>query len=223
MKSLIYVLVFLFSSLVISQNTVETKVGDFNELKVYDLIEVTLIHSTENKIIINGKHADEVDYVNKGGKLKLRMKLDNVFNGDDTKIEVYYTNLDIIDGNEGAVITSKESIKQDFIELRGQEGAELAINLEVNKLEVKSISGAVIKTYGTANTQDISVNTGGNYLGEALVTQTTTIVIQAGGIADVNATKTIDATAQAGGTINVYGNPETLLKHTALGGKIKEK
>ena len=93
----------------------------------------------------------------------------------------------------------------------------------MNKLEVKSISGAVIKTYGTANTQDISVNTGGNYLGEGLITQTTSIVIQAGGIADVNATKTVDATAQAGGTINVYGNPETLLKHTALGGKIKEK
>lgn len=223
MKKSALILVLLFTNILFAQNTIERQIGDFNELKVYDLIEVTLIHSTENKIIINGKHTDEVDYVNKGGKLKLRMKLDNVFNGDDTKIEVYYTNLDIIDGNEGAVITSNETIKQDFIELRGQEGAELAIHLEVNKLEVKSISGAVIKTYGTANTQDVSVNTGGNYLGEALQTQTTTIVIQAGGIADVNATKTVDATAQAGGTINVYGNPETVLKHTALGGKINEK
>lgn len=223
MKNLIYVFVFLFSSSVISQNTIETNVGDFNELKVYDLIEVTLIHSTENKIIINGKHTDEVDYVNKGGKLKLRMKLDNVFNGDDTKIEVYYTKLDIVDGNEGAVIISNETIKQDYLELKGQEGAELRIHMEVNKLNVKSISGAVIKTYGTANTQDVSVNTGGNYLGEDLETQTTTIVIKAGGIADVNAIKTVDATAQAGGTINVYGNPTTLLKHTALGGKINEK
>lgn len=223
MEKLTLILVLVFANMSFAQNTIEKQIGDFNELKVYDLIEVTLIKSTENKIIINGKHTDEVDYVNKGGKLKLRMKLDNVFNGDDTKIEVYYTNLDIIDGNEGAVITSNETIKQDFIELRGQEGAELAIHLEVNKLEVKSISGAVIKTYGTANTQDISVNTGGNYLGEALETQTTTIIIKAGGIADVNATKTVDATAQAGGTINVYGNPETVLKHTVLGGKINEK
>ena len=90
-------------------------------------------------------------------------------------------------------------------------------------MEVKSISGAVINTSGTVNSQDISVNTGGNYLGEDLVSKTTTVSIQAGGIANVNVSNTVDATAQAGGTINVYGNPETVLKHTALGGKIKVK
>ena len=223
MKKLIYVFVFLISSSLFAQKTIETKVGDFNEIKVYDLIEVTLIHSTENKIVIKGKNVDEVDYVNKGGKLKLRMKLDNLFNGDETFIEVYYTKLDIIDGNEGAIISTNEAIKQDFIELKGQEGAELRIDLEVNKLEVKSISGAVINTSGKANSQDISINSGGNYLGEDLESQTTTVSVRAGGIANVNASKTVDATAQAGGTIRVYGNPETVLKHTALGGKIEVK
>lgn len=223
MKRLAHILTLLFVNIVIAQNPIEKTIGEFNEIKVYDLIEVTLIHSTENKIIIKGQHNDEVDYVNKGGKLKLRMKLNYVFNGDDTEIEVYYTKLDLIDGNEGSIISTQDPIKQDFVELRGQEGAELRIDMEVNKLEVKSISGAVINTSGTANTQDISVNTGGNYLGEDLNTKTTKVSIHAGGIANVNASNTVDATAQAGGTINVYGNPETLIKHSALGGKIKQK
>lgn len=223
MKTLAHIFILLFVSTLFAQNAIEKHIGDFNELKVYDLIEVTLIPSNENKIIIKGQHTDEVDYVNKGGKLKLRMKLNYVFNGDETEVEVYYTKLDLIDGNEGAIITTQDTIKQDFLELKGQEGAELKIDMEVNKLEVKSISGAVINTSGTANSQDVSVNTGGNYLGEDLIAKTTTVSIHAGGIANVNSTNTVDATAQAGGTINVYGNPETLIKHTALGGKIKEK
>lgn len=222
MKNLALILVLLLVNSVFAQD-IETTVGDFNQLKVYDLIEVTLIHSTENKIIIKGSNTSEVDYVNRGGKLKLKMKLDHVFNGDNTNIEVYYTKLDLIDGNEGSVISTSEPIKQDYVELKGQEGAELNIVLEVNKLDVKSISGAVINTSGTANSQDVSVNTGGNYLGEDLTTKTTKVSIHAGGIANVNASNTVDATAQAGGTINVYGNPETLLKHTVLGGKIKQK
>lgn len=223
MKNLVYLAVLLITSNVFAQQIIEKHVGDFTKLKVYDLIEVTLIHSTENKIIIKGQHSDEVDYINKGGKLKLKMKLDHVFKGDDTFIEVYYTKLDLIDGNEGAVIITQDTINQDFIELKGQEGAELKIALEVNKLNVKSISGAVINTSGTANSQDVSVNTGGNYLGEDLSTRTTNISIHAGGIATITASDTVDATAQAGGSITVYGNPKTLLKHTALGGKIKEK
>ena len=52
MKNILLILTVFFTSLTFAQNTIEKKVGEFTELKVYDLIEVKLIKSDENKIVV---------------------------------------------------------------------------------------------------------------------------------------------------------------------------
>ena len=67
---------FLFAGLSLSaQGTIDREVGEFHEIKVYDLIEVNLIHSDENRILIKGKNTGDSNFVNKDGVLKLRMPL----------------------------------------------------------------------------------------------------------------------------------------------------
>merc|ERR1712000_648151 len=113
-----------------SQRIIDTEVGEFNEIKVFDLIEVNLIQSDENRIMIKGWNVDDITWTNKKGVLKLRMQLDKKFQGEDTMIEVYYTNLDVIDGNEGAQITCNEMVQKSKIELRAQEGAMIHIGMD---------------------------------------------------------------------------------------------
>ena len=116
----------VFTSLQIySQKPIEKNIGDFKELKVYDLIEVELIKSDENKVIITGENIDYVIVNNKNGTLKIKMELSKIFDGNDTKVKLYYTKVDIIDANEGVKIHSKDEIKQFEIDLKAQEGKNI--------------------------------------------------------------------------------------------------
>lgn len=221
MKTFITLAFVAVTSILTAQNPKEKEVGDFNEVKVYDRIEVNLIKSKTNKVEITGDDIEDVEVINKDGKLKIRMKFDKIFNGDRTFVAVHYTKLDIIDGNEGAFISSNELIEQDFIELKSQEGARLKIGLYVKRVDIKAVSGGIVETRGKAESQNISLNTGGVYEGKSFETQNTTVSIKVAGEADVNATQLVDAKVRAGGDINIYGNPKQVNENTALGGRIK--
>lgn len=221
MKTFITLAFVAVTSILTAQNPKEKEVGDFNEVKVYDRIEVNLIKSKTNKVEITGDDIEDVEVINKDGKLKIRMKFDKIFNGDRTFVAVHYTKLDIIDGNEGAFISSNELIEQDFIELKSQEGARLKIGLDVKRVDIKAVSGGIVETRGKAESQNISLNTGGVYEGKSFETQNTTVSIKVAGEADVNATQLVDAKVRAGGDINIYGNPKQVNENTALGGRIK--
>ena len=84
------ILTFLFiltiTHTLLSQQSITKEVGDFHELKVYDLIEVNLIQSNENKVVIKGDDTGDVVVVNKDGKLKLRMESDKVFHEEGVTI-----------------------------------------------------------------------------------------------------------------------------------------
>jgi len=171
MKNTLTLFAILLASVVTGQNTIEKTIGEFQKLKVYDLIEVQLVKSKENKVVISGHNADDVVVINKNGKLKIRMKLEESFDGKNTTVTLYYTNIDVLDANEGAIITSKNKIKQFEIELKAQEGARINVNLKVKVASIKSVTGGVIETVGKALKQDILINTGGVYKGKELKTE----------------------------------------------------
>lgn len=221
MKTILTIALLVVTSVLTAQNPKEKGVGDFSEVKVYDLIEVNLIKSDTNSVEITGEDIEDVEVINKNGKLKIRMKLDKIFNGEKTFVAVYYTKLNIIDGNEGAFISSNELITQDYIQLRAQEGARLKIGLDVDKVDIRAVTGGIIETRGKAISQDITLNTGGIYEGKSFETQNTSVNIKAAGEADVHASKVVNAKVLAGGDVFIYGNPENIQEKTTLGGRVK--
>ena len=221
MKTILTIALLVVTSVLTAQNPKEKGVGDFSEVKVYDLIEVNLIKSDTNRVEITGDDIEDVEVINKNGTLKIRMKLDKIFNGEKTFVAVYYTKLKVIDGNEGAFISSNELITQDYIELRAQEGARLKIGLDVDKVDVRAVTGGIIETRGKAISQDITLNTGGIYEGKSFETQNTTVNIKAAGEADVHASKQVNAKVLAGGDVFIYGNPENIQEKTTFGGRVK--
>jgi len=198
-------------------------VQDFTTVKVYDLIHISLVKSDQNKVVISGQDADDVEIISKNNILKVRMKFERTFDGTKTFVAVHYTTLEVIDGNEGAKIVGNELIEQDKIELRAQEGAILKIGLDVKNLEVRSVSGGIIETKGKAKSQDVTINTGGIYQGKELITKDTKVKIRAAGEADINASESVDARITAGGDIYIYGNPKNVKKKQTFGGRIEIK
>ena len=217
----IVLLILSFSALFNAQAQVEKKLGEFHELKVYDLIEVQLVKSDENRIVLTGKNTQDVVIVNKNGVLKIRMNIEKSFDGNKTNATLYYTNIDVIDANEGASIYSDDLIKQFDFKLNAQEGGSIKVNLETTYLDVKSVTGGIIETHGTVKKQNITMNTGGIYKGERLNTEETKVTIVAAGEAYVNASKLVDIKIRVGGDVYIYGNPEKVNESKAIGGRIK--
>ena len=218
MKKLLFILL-LISSLTYAQT--DKKVGDFNKVTAFDQITVELIASEENKVVLSGTNSDVVEVVNKNGELKLRMPLTNLLKGNQVNAKVYYTDLTAIEANEGSQISSDSSIKAIGFDIISKEGSKIDINLEVSILNVKLLSGGIVKTVGTAKNQDVVVSAGAIYEGKDLATEQTSISINAGGEATVFATQLVDAKARAGGDIMIYGNPIQVNKKTFAGGRIK--
>ncbi len=221
MKNIVTITLILVSTFLFAQSPITKTVGEFKELKVYDLIDVDLVESDENKIIISGKNTEKVVFVNKNGVLKLKMKIDELYNGDDTKVTLHYTGVDIIDVNEGASVSSNDTIKQFEINLNAQEGATIQINLDVSYTNVKSITGGSVKVVGVSKNQNISINTGGVYDGKELKTETTDVTVTAAGEARVYASGLVKAKVTAGGSVFIYGNPESVDESKVIGGNIK--
>jgi hypothetical protein len=223
MKNLVWLVVLLFVSQ--TSNAQDEKISrdlqSFTEIKVFDGLSVNLIKAPENKAVITGANTKNVAIVNNEGVLKIRMQVTKLFSGYRTFVDLYYTEkLVVIDVNEDARITSKEVIKQDVLELKAQEGGELSINTEVEQLLIKTVTGGVIETFGTADLQDVAINTGGIYKGKELITKFSTVNVNAGSKAEIYATNYVKAMVKAGGEVLVFGDPEKMDEKTVFGGII---
>ncbi|WP_149274906.1 head GIN domain-containing protein [Pareuzebyella sediminis] len=193
----------------------------FNELKVFDRINVTLVKSSENTAIVTGDDQDGVKISNDNGLLKIRMDVTDFLDGDETFVELRYTeNLELLDVNEGAKITSSETLHNNFLNLRSQEGGQLNIAVDSRNLNAKAISGGKIMVTGKAPNQEASIRSGGEYDAKNLSAKQTEVTVFAGGKAYVNSDEYVAANVTAGGRIEIFGNPEKVDEDKTLGGTI---
>jgi hypothetical protein len=222
MKKIILMLFVLATQLNYGQKTIN--LGDFDELKVFDQLNVTLIPANENKIVITGTNEENVETVNRNGLLKIRISLTKILEDNkDLKVTLYFKKLESIDANEGSMVYCKDTFKQISIDISAQEGARIEAELDVEKASVEAFSGGIINLSGKAVNQKVSINTGGIVKAKDLVTSQTTINISAGGNAEINAKTLVDAKVNAGGTIYIYGKPKQIKQQALAGGKITEK
>ena len=221
MKKIIFLLSVVLSFSLSAQDTIEKTIGEFSTVKVYDLINVKMIKSDENKAVIAGDNRKDVQIINKNGKLKIRMNLEESYDGNDTVVKLYYTSVEVIDANEGAKITVEDPIEQFEIDLKTQEGGEITVQLKTTYANMRAVTGGIINVSGTSKNQDISIYTGGVFNGEDFKTEQTEVSINAGGEAYLYASEYVDVRIKAGGDVYIYGDPKTVNENRVLGGRIK--
>ena len=215
------VLAFVLGLTANAQDTIEKTTGEFSTVKVYDLINLKMIKSDENKVIIAGDNKEDVQVINNNGKLKIRMKLEESYDGNDIVVKLYYTAVDVIDANEGANVVVNDALEQYEIDLKAQEGAEITATLKTTYANFRAVTGGIVNVTGSSKNQDISIYTGGIFNGEEFTTQKTEVSVNAGGEAYVNATELADVRIKAGGNVYIYGKPKQINESKVLGGKVK--
>ena len=218
--------IIIFSLLLISSITfaqTERFIGDFTKISAFDKIDVTLIPSTENKVILNSTNSEEVELVNKNGELKIRMPFAKMLSGETISATVYYTKLKAVEANEGSRIGAKDAISALNFDIICKEGSEIKLtNLQADRLQVRVSQGSIVTVIGDVKNQDILSNSGGKYDGQDCKTQKTVVTVNAGGMAAVYATDLVEAKTRAGGEIIIYGTPKQINEKKIAGGTIEQ-
>ena len=219
----ILIMLLLVSTAAVAQDRIEKNLGDFSEVKTYRGLQVELIKSDSPKLIIEGNKASSVTVKNNNGVLKLSLKIENTFSSDEVMVYVHYTNpITVIDANEGSNIYSDETLLQDRVEVRAQEGARIKLELDVKNVEVVASTGGYINLSGKAESPAARANTGGILKAARLKTEHTKINAATGGNAEVYASKSIDANASTAGIIDIEGDPEQVSRNESTGGNIND-
>ena len=138
----------------------------------------------------------------------------------ETKVVLFYKELNLIDANEGSFIFSDEIMETIDLDVKAQEGAIIRMEVAAKRLNVRVVSGSVITMSGTVANQDVVVNSGGIYKAKECFTEQTKVSVSAGGTANIYATDIAKATVKAGGNIAIYGNPKLADTKKILGGNI---
>ncbi len=222
MQKVVLVVVFFLSQLGFSQNSVTKKLGDFTKVTSFDQIDVLLVPSNENKIILSGEGASEVELVTKNDELKIRMPLTKLLKGEAISATVYYKNIDAVEANEGSRIASEATFNSINFDIIAKEGSEIKLKLDVERVSIKASDGSKIDVEGNATNQEVLVNTGGIYDAKQLRSKLISITVNAGGEAAIFATDFVDAKVRAGGNIEIFGKPKQINQKVIAGGTITE-
>lgn len=217
-------LLTLTCSILFAQEPITKNLGDFNTIKVYNGLTVKLQKSSTSKIEISGEKSEDVSIKNSNGILKIRLKFPEGFTAEDVKITVFYnSNIDVLDANEGGNIISDETINQQHLEVKVQEGARIELPVETKYLVVKAVSGGIITLTGVTQNQTIEATTGAIYNAFDLQSKQTEVTAASGATVEVKTSEVLDAKVRFGGTIYYKGTPEVLKTKKIIGGTIKDK
>ena len=214
----------------ISSQEIERKVqtktiqlSPFIGLKVYSGIEVKLIPSEEDKLVLSGENFETVVTSLKNDVLKIKHSIDQVFNPKNTYIEIYFSKpLDLIYTYQGSVVESKALLQATKIELKANEGSNLDLHIEAEKITSQVNTGGTLNLHGKAVYHDLKILAGGICESENLLTEQTTVKVTAGGVAYIHASDLLEATVNVGGTVRIHGRPTKLIKRKRIGGTITE-
>lgn len=220
MKKILFLVVFT-TSIIFAQKPITYNLGNFKTIKVYSGLKVELHKAEHPRIEIIGTNADAVIVKNVNGVLKTSVKLPKIFSTDNVKISIYYTgDLDVIDANEGSVISASSSFNQNRLEVRAQEGSFIELPIETNYLDVKSVTGSQIILSGTSKNQNVETNTGGKYDGFDLNCDNTIISATTGSEVKIKSTNVLDCNVKLGGSILYKGSPKNIKSKIILGGSV---
>lgn len=222
MKKVILLMILFINTFVFAQQK-EMNLEPFNVVKVYDRINLILIEDTQEqeRLTLNGINANDVQVIQNGNELKIRLPLTKLLQGEDIECVLYYHNIHQIEVNEGSKAEFNDVINTKKFVLNAKEGSEVTLKINSDYLDTKIGSGAHVELSGNTTKHNVIINTGAILEAELLKTKETSVTCNAGGEADVYASDKVIAKTRAGGVITIHGKPSKIDRKTVLGGNIR--
>jgi len=217
--------VFAIVLLLVAVNTVfgqlSRDLDAFTKLEVTDKINVTLIPSAFDKIVIEGELANQMELVQVSEVLRLKMTGSYFMKGDKVDVTLYSSKIAHIVSRKGArVIQTAGALQGTTVSLTANEGGLIDVVFHADNIKAVASKGGAIELKGKGKTEDIDVSFGGSFQAQNFTAERAVVRVSGGGKVVINVNKMVDAETRAGGIIDVYGNPEERKQRKLAGGKI---
>ena len=212
MKTLLAITALVSFQFAVGQKTIELK--DFKGLSVGADTKVTLVKSSQNKLVVSGKEEDNLEVQNDGGSLALN-------NGEDLEITLYYKGvLTSISAASDAQVYGKDEMKTSTFSLAAASDAKVELKLNVEKLNTDAASDARVTLTGKATDHNATMASDADLDGQNLLTENTNIVLSSDAKATITAKGTVNATVSSDGSLTIYGKPKKVNEVKSGDGKI---
>ncbi len=232
-KSFLTYLLLVVSVVSLAQNKQEMSLQAFNKVNLQGIMSVELVKGSTNKVTaeaINGANIEDLTVSVAGGELSVKTKIFKQLTDKDQKknnkankefkVKIEYNgDLTVLSAGRGADVVAK-NIAANRLSIEASSGAIVESSISVNALEISSTQGAKVVLSGKASFQQAKVNTAGELEAFALNSEETEVKANTGGIAQVNASKSLDASAATGGVITYKGSPAQRNVKSTLGGEV---
>ena len=116
------------------------------------------------------------------------------------------------------MVFSKDTIEEPSLYIKSESGATVSAKIKTTDLNANALTGGKISLSGAANHNEIKAVTGGQVLAKNLITETTQVLIKAGGLVNVYATSFLEIDLKAGGEVNVFHKTNKIVEKITLGG-----
>lgn len=196
--------------------------GNFNEAEITNGLKVIFERADKTSIEITGSNKEKVKANVENGLLRIGLRGYRLLNEDDTQVVIYYTQINRVTARRNSEIEFSEELEQEQIAFEIKEGSDLAVSLNVDLLSARVSTSSTLFASGEAKKMEVKVFSEGAFQGENLITETADTEVNTNAIANIFVKDYLKATANAGGTILVYGDTKEIDQKTSLGGSVKK-
>jgi len=132
-------------------------------------------------------------------------------------IDVVMTDLKSLITNSAGSIIGKNTFEEDHINLMVNSAGSISLNLIANQLNSMINSAGNLLLSGRVTLHNSMLSSAGNLCAFDLNTETTVIILNSAGNAQVTASKLLDVTINSVGSVYYKGNPEIIQRINSVG------
>jgi hypothetical protein len=220
---LFYAVMLLLFTRLSAQEPVDRIIGPFSRLVVGDKVMVRLVKADHESasIKVQGIDAGSVTTEISGNTLSIGIYGES-FTKKKVVVTLHYVNLDAIEVNGGAEVSTTALFKAESLTVDLKSGGMLYLDADIEYLSAKVIEGGILSAEGYATEQDLSVATSGTVSAFDLESEIIKVKASTGGKAKINVEKELDAEVGSKGFVSYKGNPSKITRKVSSGGSLSE-
>ncbi|WP_040251037.1 head GIN domain-containing protein [Psychroserpens mesophilus] len=198
--------------------------GEFSAIEVSRGLDVYLTQGDTESIRVQAdENLQEIIVVEiENGVLNIFAE-ENISSAASKKIMVSFKNIDRISTSSGSDVISTTIIKANDLEIYTSSGSDVELEVDVENLICESSSGSDIKLSGSTNTFRAEASSGSDIKAGNLKAVKTRAEANSGADITVNTSEELTASANSGGDIRYYGNPDKVEKNDGPSGSITKR
>lgn len=212
--------VLIFSTTYFSISAQETRnLDDFQSVYVWGNVDLELIKSNSNKLVISEVNTGTFNTEVKKGVLHLN------YNGvgEDTKVkaQLYYKELIGIIAKAAVILTSTKTLMFDSVSIRLSKGARGNLKIDAKKFDIVVLQGSRLEIQGKGKEGRIYCNAGGACHAKEFKIDNAEVRTVTGGEANVYVYGNLVASTHTGGRIFYFTEPKKISAKAVTGGVIR--